>query len=205
VINVQDIATALKSAIKSWEVSKEINTMQEPDKAQALPTDAPVTVKWTGAVPTYKDPVSHRIFNYIRENQGLTAPQYADTLSKAGLIHSSVSSYIFQMLKSNLLYADENKRLYTKYTEYKTPKQIKPTPKKAKPPPKRKAKAKAKPTTVSVPQTVTLATPAPAVVRTAHVQQKIDSIDQDVEKIMATINLRTAYALFFILKKMFKE
>jgi hypothetical protein len=195
VINVQDIATALKSAIKDWEITKEASDMRS--------TDAPVTVKWTGAVPTYKDPVSHRIFNYIRENQGLTAPQYADTLSKAGLIHSSVSSYIFQMLKSNLLYADENKRLYTKYTEYKSPAQIKPKPKKAKP--QSKSKVKATPATISVPETVVLATPAPAAVHTVAIQQKIDSIDQDVEKIMATINLRTAYALFFILKKMFKE
>jgi hypothetical protein len=203
VINVQDIATALKSAIKSWEVSKEINTMQEPDKAQALPTDAPVTVKWTGAVPTYKDPVSHRIFKYVRENQGLTAPQYAAKLSQMGLIPSSVSSYIFQMLKSNLLYADADKKIYTKYTEYKSPTQIKPKPKKAKPQSKRKVKAT--PATISVPETVVLATPAPAAVRTVAIQQKIDSIDQDVEKIMATINLRTAYALFFTLKKMFKE
>ena len=195
-INVQDIATALKSAIKSWEVSKDINIMHETT------TDKPVEVKLNGAIPTYKDPVSHRIFRFVKENQGMTTPQYVEKLSAQGLLAGSVSSYIFQMLKWNLLYADENKRLYTKYTEYKTPTQIKPKPIKRKP---KAVKLKATPVTVSVPETLVLATPAPAVVRTVAVQQKIDSIDQDVEKIMATINLRTAYALFFTLKKMFKE
>ena len=194
---MQDIATALKSAIKDWEITKEASDMRS--------TDAPVEHKWDGAIPTKESSVAHRIFTYVRDNQGMTTQEYVQKLSDKGLIVSSVGSYIFQMLKSNLLYADADRKIYTKYTEYKTPTQIKPKPKKAKPPPKRKAKAKAKPTTVSVPQTVTLATPAPAAVRTVAIQQKIDSIDQDVEKIMATINLRTAYALFFILKKMFKE
>ena len=202
-INVQDIATALKSAIKSWEITKEVSDMRATDKPTPTPaTDAPVEVKWTGAVPTYKDPVSHRIFRFIRENQGMTSAQCVQKLSADGMIASSVSSYIFQMLKSNLLYADENKRLYTKYTEYKSPTQISPKPSKRKP---KAAKIKAKPVTVSVPETVTMTSPTPPVVRTVAVQQKIDSIDQDVEKIMATINLRTAYALFFTLKKMFKE
>jgi len=201
VINVQDIATALKSAIKSWEITKEVSDMRATDKPTPTPaTDAPVEVKWTGAIPTYKDPVSHRIFRFIKENQGMTTPQYVEKLSAQGLLAGSVSSYIFQMLKWNLLYADENKKLYTKYAEYKTPTQIKPKPIKRKP---KAVKLKATPVTVSVPETVT--SPTQPIVRTVAVQQKIDSIDQDVEKIMATINLRTAYALFFTLKKMFKE
>lgn len=199
-ITVQDIATALKSAIKSWEVTKETNAVQETKPTSVVETPAPV--KWTGAVPTYKEPVSKRIFTYVRENQGLTAVDYTQRLSAQGMIASSIGSYICQMLKSKLLFVGADKKIYTHYTEYKTPTQIMPKIKAAK---KVKSKLKAKPVTVSVPEKVVVATPAPAVVRTLAVQQKIDSIDQDVEKIMATINLRTAYALFFTLKKMFKE
>ena len=199
-ITVQDIATALKSAIKSWEVTKETNAVQETKPTPVVETPAPV--KWTGAVPTYKEPVSKRIFTYVRENQGLTAVDYTQRLSAQGMIASSIGSYICQMLKSKLLFVGADKKIYTHYTEYKTPTQIMPTTKAAK---KVKPKLKAKPVTVSVPEKVVVATPAPAVVRTLAVQQKIDSIDQDVEKIMTTINLRTAYALFFTLKKMFKE
>jgi len=202
VITVQDIATALKSAIKTWEVTKETNAVQETKPTPVVET--PATVKWTGAVPTYKEPVSKRIFTYVRENQGLTAVEYTHRLSAQGMIASSIGSYICQMLKSKLLFVGADKKLYTHYTEYKTPTQI--TPKiKADKKVKAKSKLKAKPVTVSVPEKVVVATPAPAVVRTLAVQQKLDSIDQDVEKIMATINLRTAYALFFTLKKMFKE
>jgi len=196
---MQDIATALKTAIKDWEIVKEINPPRIEKETVVQ------QVQLSGAVPTAKQPVAHTIFNYVRDNPGMTAAQYTDKLSEKGLIRGSVSSYIYQMLSTNLLRADENRKLYTAHTEYKTEKQLKPTPKKAKPLPKLKAKAKAKPTTVSVPKTVTLANPAPAVVRTVHVQQNPDTVNNDVERILSMLNVRTAHKLCEALNKIFKE
>ena len=101
---MQDIATALKTAINQWEIVKEINSER--------------VEKWDGAIPTAKQPVAHTIFNYVRDNPGMTAAQYTDKLSEKGLIRGSVSSYLYQMLNTNLLYADADKKLYTKHKEY---------------------------------------------------------------------------------------
>jgi len=190
---MQDIATALKTAINQWEIVKEINPPRIEKETNGQ------HVQLSGAVPTAKEPVAHTIFNYVRNNPGMTAAQYTDKLTEKGLIRGSVSSYIYQMLSSNLLYADSDKKLYTKHSVYKTPKEL---PKKTKPQPKRKVNAT--PATVSVPQTVTLATPAPAVVRTVHVQQKPDTVNNDVERILSMLNVRTAYKLCEALNKIFK-
>jgi hypothetical protein len=190
---MQDIATALKTAINQWETVKEINPPRIEKETVVQ------HVQLSGAVPTAKQPVAHTIFNYVRDNPGMTAPQYTDKLSEKGLIRGSVSSYIYQMMSYNLLYADADKKLYTKHKEYKTPNEL---PKKTKPPIQRKAKPA--PATVSVPQTATLATPAPAVVRTVHVQQKPDTINNDVERILSMLNVRTAHKLCEALNKIFK-
>jgi hypothetical protein len=190
---MQDIATALKTAINQWEIVKEINPPRIEKETVVQ------HVQLSGAVPTAKQPVAHTIFNYVRDNPGMTAAQYTDKLSEKGLIRGSVSSYIYQMLSTKLLYADADKKLYTKHKEYKTTKQL---PKQAKPPTQRKAKPA--PATVSVPQTATSATPAPAVVRTVHVQQKPDTINNDVERILSMLNVRTAHKLCEALNKIFK-
>jgi hypothetical protein len=197
---MQDIATALKTAINQWEIVKEINAPRV-EKWEPNSETYEQHVQLSGAVPTAKQPVAHTIFNYVRDNPGMTAAQYTDKLSEKGLIRGSVSSYIYQMISTKLLYADADKKLYTKHKEYKTTKQL---PKQAKPPTQRKAKPAPAPATVSVPQTATSATPAPAVVRTVHVQQKPDTINNDVERILSMLNVRTAHKLCEALNKIFK-
>jgi len=186
---MQDIATALKTAINQWEIVKEINPPRMEKYEQH--------VQLNGAVPTAKQPVAHTIFNYVRDNPGMTATQYTDKLTEKGLIRGSVSSYLYQMISYNLLYADADKKLYTKHKEYKTVKQL---PKKTKPPTQRKAK----PAPAPAPAPKPVATPAPAVVRTVHVQQKPDTINNDVERILSMLNVRTAHKLCEALNKIFK-
>jgi hypothetical protein len=159
---MQDIATALKTAINQWEIVSKNNEEH---------------IQLSGAVPTAKQPVAHTIFNYVRDNPGMTAPQYTEKLSEKGLIRGSVSSYIYQMMSYNLLYADADKKLYTKHKEYKTIKQL---PKQAKPPTQRKAKQAPAPKPAATPA------PVPATRSTAQ---------QEVENILSTLNIRTARLL----------
>jgi len=166
---MQDIATALKTAINQWEIVKEINPPRIEKETVVQ------HVQLSGAVPTAKQPIAHTIFNYVRDNPGMTAAQYTDKLSEKGLIRGSVSSYIYQMISYNLLYADADKKLHTKHKEYKTVKQL---PKKAKPPTQRKAKPAPKP----------VATPAPVPATRGTAQQ-------EVENILSTLNIRTARLL----------
>jgi hypothetical protein len=168
---MQDIATALKTAINQWEIVKEINPPRIEKETVVQ------HVQLSGAVPTAKQPVAHTIFNYVRDNPGMTAPQYTDKLSEKGLIRGSVSSYIYQMMSYNLLYADADKKLYTKHKEYKTPNEL---PKKTKPPTQRKAKQ------ASAPKPVATPAPVPATRSTAQ---------QEVENILSTLNIRTARLL----------
>jgi hypothetical protein len=170
---MQDIATALKTAINQWEIVKEINPPRIEKETVVQ------HVQLSGAVPTAKQPVAHTIFNYVRDNPGMTAPQYTDKLSEKGLIRGSVSSYIYQMISYNLLYADADKKLYTKHKEYKTIKQL---PKQAKPPTQRKAK----PAPAPAPKPVATPAPVPATRSTAQ---------QEVENILSTLNIRTARLL----------
>ena len=93
------------------------------------------------------------------------------------------------MLNTNLLYADADKKLYTKHKEYKTTKQL---PKQTKPPTQRKAK------------------PAPApkpAVKTApvsaHVSATRSTAQQEVENILSTLNIRTARLLLEKLDELF--
>jgi hypothetical protein len=190
---MQDIATALKTAINQWEIVKDINPPRIEKETVVQ------QVQLSGAVPTAKQPVAHTIFNYVRDNPGMTATQYTDKLAEKGLIRGSVSSYLYQMISYNLLYADADKNLYTKHKEYKTVKQL---PKKTKPPTQRKAKPAPAPAPAPAPKPV--ATPAPAVVRTVHVQQKPDTINNDVERILSMLNVRTAHKLCEALNKIFK-
>jgi len=176
---MQDIATALKSAINQWEIVKEIN----PPRVETYEEH----VQLSGAVPTAKEPVAHTIFNYVRDNPGMTAAQYTDKLSEKGLIRGSVSSYLYQMLSTNLLYADADKKLYTKHKEYKTTKQL---PKKTKPPTQRKAK----PAPAPAPKPAATPTPVPATRSTAQ---------QEVESILSTLNIRTARLLLENLTEIF--
>jgi hypothetical protein len=191
---MQDIATALKSAINQWEIVKEINPPRV-EKWEPNSETYEQHVQLSGAVPTAKEPVAHTIFNYVRDNPGMTAVQYTDKLTEKGLVRGSVSSYLYQMLNTNLLYADADKKLYTKHKEYKTTKQL---PKKTKPITQRKAKP------APAPAPKPAATPAPAVVRTVHVQQKPDTINNDVERILSMLNVRTAHKLCEALNKIFK-
>jgi hypothetical protein len=115
----------------------------------------------------------------------MTAAQYTDKLSEKGLIRGSVSSYLYQMLSTNLLYADADKKLYTKHKEYKTTKQL---PKQAKPPIQRKAKPAPAPKPVATPA------PVPATRSTAQ---------QEVENILSTLNIRTARLLLENLNDLF--
>jgi hypothetical protein len=172
---MQDIATALKTAINQWEIVKEINPPRIEKETVVQ------HVQLSGAVPTAKQPVAHTIFNYVRDNPGMTAPQYTDKLSEKGLIRGSVSSYIYQMMSYNLLYADADKKLYTKHKEYKTPNEL---PKKTKPPIQRKAKP------ASAPAPKPVATPAPTSVPATR-----STAQQEVENILSTLNIRTARLL----------
>jgi hypothetical protein len=180
---MQDIATALKSAINQWEIVKEINPPRIEKETVVQ------HVQLSGAVPTAKQPVAHTIFNYVRDNPGMTAAQYTDKLSEKGLIRGSVSSYIYQMLSTNLLYADADKKLYTKHKEYKTTKQL---PKQAKPPTQRKAKL--------APAPKPAATPAPV---SAPVSATRSTAQQEVENILSTLNIRTARLLLEKLDELF--
>jgi len=172
---MQDIATALKSAINQWEIVKEIN----PPRVETYEQH----VQLSGAVPTAKEPVAHTIFNYVRDNPGMTAAQYTDKLSEKGLIRGSVSSYLYQMISYNLLYADADKKLHTKHKEYKTVKQL---PKKTKPPTQRKAKPAPAPAPTPKPAATPASTPVPSTRSTAQ---------QEVENILSTLNIRTARLL----------
>ena len=186
---MQDIATALKTAINQWEIVKDINPPRIEKETNGQ------HVQLSGAVPTAKEPVAHTIINYVRDNPGMTPTEYTDKLAEKGLIRGSVSSYLYQMISYNLLYADADKKLHTKHSVYKTPKEL---PKKAKPPTQRKAKP------APAPSPKPTATPAPAVVRTVHVQQKPDTINNDVERILSMLNVRTAHKLCEALNKIFK-
>ena len=174
---MQDIATALKTAINQWEIVKEIN----PPRVETYEQH----VQLSGALPTAKEPVAHTIFNYVRDNPGMTAAQYTDKLSEKGLIRGSVSSYLYQMISYNLLYADADKRLYTKHKEYKTIKQL---PKKTKPPTQRKAKP--------APAPKPAATPSPVTATRSTAQQEVESI-------LSTLNIRTARLLLENLNDLF--
>jgi len=180
---MQDIATALKTAINQWEIVKEINPPRIEKENQEL------HVQLSGAVPTAKEPVAHTIFNYVRDNPGMKATQYTDKLAEKGLIRGSVSSYIYQMLSYNLLYADSDKKLYTKHKEYKTTKQL---PKKVKPPTQRKAKPA--PAPAPAPKPNATPTPVPATRSTAQ---------QEVDHILSTLNIRTARLLLETLTDIF--
>ena len=172
---MQDIATALKTAINQWEIVKEINPPRIEKETNGQ------HVQLSGAVPTAKEPVAHTIFNYVRDNPGMTAAQYTDKLSEKGLIRGSVSSYLYQMISYNLLYADADKKLHTKHKEYKTVKQL---PKKTKPPTQRKAKPAPAPT--PKPAATPASTPVPSTRSPAQ---------QEVENILSTLNIRTARLL----------
>jgi hypothetical protein len=178
---MQDIATALKTAINQWEIVKEINTPRVETYEEH--------VQLSGALPTAKEPVAHTIFNYVRDNPGMTAVQYTDKLSEKGLIRGSVSSYLYQMISYNLLYADADKKLHTKHKEYKTIKQL---PKKTKPPTQRKAKPA--PAPAPKPAATPAPTPVPATRSTAQ---------QEVENILSTLNIRTARLLLEKLDELF--
>jgi hypothetical protein len=182
---MQDIATALKSAINQWEIVKEINPPRMEKYEQQ--------VQLSGAVPTAKEPVAHTIFNYVRDNPGMTATQYTDKLAEKGLIRGSVSSYLYQMISYNLLYADADKKLYTKHKEYKTVKQL---PKKTKPPTQRKAQ----PAPAPAPAPKPVATPAPV---SAPVSATRSTAQQEVENILSTLNIRTARLLLEKLDELF--
>jgi hypothetical protein len=183
---MQDIATALKTAINQWEIVKEINAPRV-EKWEPNSETYEQHVQLSGAVPTAKQPVAHTIFNYVRDNPGMTAAQYTDKLSEKGLIRGSVSSYIYQMISTKLLYADADKKLYTKHKEYKTTKQL---PKQAKPPTQRKAK----PASAPAPKPVATPAPVPATRSTAQ---------QEVENILSTLNIRTARLLLENLTEIF--
>jgi hypothetical protein len=183
---MQDIATALKTAINQWEIVKEINAPRV-EKWEPNSETYEQHVQLSGAVPTAKQPVAHTIFNYVRDNPGMTAAQYTDKLSEKGLIRGSVSSYIYQMISTNLLYADADKKLYTKHKEYKTIKQL---PKKTKPPTQRKAK--------QAPAPKPVATPAPTSVPATR-----STAQQEVENILSTLNIRTARLLLEKLDELF--
>jgi len=184
---MQDIATALKTAINQWEIVKEINPPRVEKETFVQ------HVQLSGAVPTAKEPVAHTIFNYVRDNPGMTAVQYTDKLTEKGLIRGSVSSYLYQMLSTNLLYADADKKLYTKHKEYKTTKQL---PKKTKPPTQRKAKPAPAPASAPKPA----ATPAPV---SAPVSATRSTAQQEVENILSTLNIRTARLLLEKLDELF--
>ena len=176
---MQDIATALKTAINQWEIVKEINPPRIEKETNGQ------HVQLSGAVPTAREPVAHTIFNYVRDNPGMTAAQYTDKLSEKGLIRGSVSSYLYQMLSTNLLYADADKKLYTKHSVYKTIKQL---PKKTKPPIQRKAKP--------APAPKPAATPSPVTATRSTAQQEVESI-------LSTLNIRTARLLLENLNDLF--
>jgi hypothetical protein len=178
---MQDIATALKTAINQWEIVKEINPPRIEKETVVQ------HVKLSGAVPTAKQPVAHTIFNYVRDNPGMTAVDYTDKLTEKGLIRGSVSSYLYQMLNTNLLYADADKKLYTKHKEYKTTKQL---PKQTKPPTQRKAK----PAPAPAPKPAPVSAPVSATRSTAQ---------QEVENILSTLNIRTARLLLEKLDELF--
>jgi len=187
---MQDIATALKSAINQWEIVKEINPPRV-EKWEPNSETYEQHVQLSGAVPTAKEPVAHTIFNYVRDNPGMTATQYTDKLTEKGLIRGSVSSYLYQMLSTNLLYADADKKLYTKHKEYKTTKQL---PKKTKPITQRKAKP------APAPAPKPAATPAPV---SAPVSATRSTAQQEVENILSTLNIRTARLLLEKLDELF--
>jgi hypothetical protein len=189
---MQDIATALKSAINQWEIVKEINAPRV-EKWEPNSETYEQHVQLSGAVPTAKEPVAHTIFNYVRDNPGMTTAQYTDKLTEKGLIRGSVSSYLYQMLSTNLLYADADKKLYTKHKEYKTTKQL---PKKTKPPTQRKAK----PAPTPAPAPKPAATPAPV---SAPVSATRSTAQQEVENILSTLNIRTARLLLEKLDELF--
>jgi hypothetical protein len=182
---MQDIATALKTAINQWEIVKEINPPRIEKETVVQ------HVKLSGAVPTAKQPVAHTIFNYVRDNPGMTAAQYTDKLSEKKLIRGSVNSYIYQMLNTNLLYADADKKLYTKHKEYKTPKQL---PKQTKPPTQRKAKPAPAPAPKPAVKPAPVSAPVSAIRSTAQ---------QEVENILSTLNIRTARLLLEKLDELF--
>ena len=119
-----DIATALKSAINSWDAA---NT-QPPSTPEPAPPSKRVTFRVTTNT-------SRATFEFIRDNPGLTTREMADRLEEMGYMKDSTTSLVSQFINNALVRRDpDTRRLYAIAKEYaplkKLPKKRR-TPRKA--------------------------------------------------------------------------
>jgi hypothetical protein len=190
---------ALRSAIEDWK--------QEPTHAWLTPEQA---TQESTATPTQAKPSKAKIlFDYIQANPGKTLNEIAVALTDKGVGLSTTSTYIHQMIRAGHIHRDANNMLYSLQSEYEPIRLLAAVatmeypakPKKNKPGPKAKAKPTPKPKTT---YPIDEPKPAPAPARTVHVQQKPNTIEQDVELILSMLNVRTAHQLRKALNEMFK-
>jgi hypothetical protein len=190
---------ALRSAIEDWK--------QEPTHAWLTPEQA---TQESTATPTQAKPSKAKIlFDYIQANPGKTLNEIAVALTDKGVGLSTTSTYIHQMIRAGHIHRDANNMLYSLQPEYEPIRLLAAVatmeypakPKKNKPGPKAKAKPTPKPKTT---YPIDEPKPAPAPARTVHVQQKPNTIEQDVEMILSMLNVRTAHQLRKALNEMFQ-
>lgn len=186
---------ALRSAIEDWNTQVTLNTTQV---TQPEPAPTPTQTK---------QPKAKILFDYIKANPGKTLKEITAAMVAQGVGASTADSYVYQMIRAGHIHRDANNTLYSLQPEYEPIRLLAAVatmeypakPKKHKPGPKPKAKAKPTPkpkTTYPVEET------KPA--RTVHVQQKPNTVEQDVEMILSMLNVRTAHQLRKALNEMFK-
>jgi hypothetical protein len=188
---------ALRSAIEDW------NTQATHTAPATQPEPAPAT-------PTQTKPSKAKlVFDYIMANPGKNIKEVSVALADQSVGLSTTSTYVYQMIKAGLIHQDKNKTLYSLQPEYAPIRlltavatmQYPAKPKKNKPGPKAKAKPTPKPKTT---YPIDEPAPAPTHTRMVHVQQKPNTVEQDVEMILSMLNVRTAHQLRKALNEMFK-
>lgn len=125
--------------------------------------------------------VTHRTFDAIRDNPGMTGEQAMRMLEGEGFKRTSVSSLITQFVRSGTMHRDSEGKLHVTSSKYKPPKRFKKPA---------KVKGTAFPLT---PQTT----------RTTSLVQVVGPIQRTADDILNTLTLREARAVFDELKKVF--
>jgi len=201
---------ALRSAIEDWN-TQVTQPKQEPTHTWLTPEQA-TQPEPAPAAPTQTKPSKAKlVFDYIMANPGKNIKEVSVALADQSVGLSTTSTYVYQMIKSGLIHQDKNKTLYSLQPEYAPIRLLTAVatmeypakPKKNKPGPKPKAKAKPTPKPKTT-YPINEPTPAPTHTRMVHVQQKPNTVEQDVEMILSMLNVRTAHQLRNALNEMFK-
>jgi hypothetical protein len=188
---------ALRSAIEEWNGQY---TQPKPESEPAQDTQP-------------KPSKAKILFDYILANPGKTLKEITTAMVAQGVGASTADSYVYQMIRAGHIHRDANNTLHSLQPEYEPIRLLAAVAtmeypsklKKNKPGPKPKAKLKPRPKPkTTYPIEELKPAPAPAHALCVHVQQKPNTVEQDVEMIMSMLNVRTAHQLRKALNEMFK-